>query len=375
MAFRRSITLKKVSQRRIDPDKLRQQVSGVINRIEGSNRKARGWGASSTGNYARPVEENGFFRYNVDMAVTCVPKRDRDESSLGTEFDKIREKIIEPACKKHKWVVAAIDGEQTEAARLGVGQPMIDAPLGYFPVQLPKDSTPFFSHIYERENQTCVVLKAIQAALDSDWKNRFHTVLWGKPACGKTEILLAVKRMLGDEAVLMFDATNTTQAGAIKDLTERSVLPRIMIVEEIEKANEDSLRWMLSVLDQRAEIRKVTYRRSIQRDMQLLTFATVNNHDLFKRIMSGALYSRFANHLYCPRPDEVILRKILNREINGLQSGDSRWISPAIEYAMANDIRDPREVKSICLCGGNDLLNGRYQKVLDELRKAERKDI
>lgn len=372
--YRRSITLKKVSQRRVDPDKLRMQVAGVVGRIEASNRKERGWTASSVGNYARPVEENGFFRYNVDMAITCVPKRARDQASLDAEFEKIRTKVIEPACNKHKWVVAALDGEQTEAARLGVGQPMVDAPMGYFPVNIPQNHDSFFSHIYDRNEQIHVVLSAIKASITSDWRNRFHTVLWGKPACGKTEIFMAVRKMLGDDAVLMFDATNTTQAGAIKDLTERSVLPRIMIVEEIEKADENSLRWMLSVLDQRAEIRKVTYRRSIQRDMQLLTFATVNNHELFRRLMSGALFSRFANHLYCPRPDTMILRKILNREINQVQTGDSRWIEPTLEYAQRHNIYDPREVKSICLCGGDDLLTGKYQLILDKLRKNEELD-
>ena len=170
--------------------------------------------------------------------------------------------------------------------------------------------------------------------------------------------------MFGDEAVLEYDATSTTQAGAIKDLANREVIPQLLIVEEIEKTDENSLRWLLSVLDHRAEIRKTNYRESVQREVKLLCIATVNDFALFQKLMYGALASRFAHKIYCPRPDEAILTKILTREIERVEGGRLEWIKPAIKYALAHDMNDPRQVTAICLSGGDQLLDGSYQEML-----------
>ena len=89
----------------------------------------------------------------------------------------------------------------------------------------------------------------------SGFQNRNHCVLFGPPACGKSEILLAFKRLLGADAVMTFDATSTTEAGARRELRQLANIPPIPIVEEIEKTDERSLRWLLGVLDTRGEIR------------------------------------------------------------------------------------------------------------------------
>jgi hypothetical protein len=172
--------------------------------------------------------------------------------------------------------------------------------------------------------------------------------------------------MWGEESVLEFDATAMTAAGAMKELSEAEILPRVIIIEEIEKADEKSLNFLLAVLDMRAEVRKVTARASIQRDTKLFGIATVNNTDLFEKIASGALASRFAHHIYFQRPTREQMRMILQREILKLpEKGNLAWADPALDYCDKYGITDPRKATAICLSGRDQLITGEYQKMLE----------
>lgn len=233
-----------------------------------------------------------------------------------------------------------------------------------------------FDHIFDREDQIKIVLSAVETAIQSNFDYRFHCVLYGEPACGKTEILDSLARMLGEEgdAYIKLDATSTTKAGVEKMLLDtNSKIPNILIVEELEKANEDNFRWMLGLLDSRSEIRKTTATDSLSRKLKMLCLATVNNLDLFKKRMAGALYSRFSNKIYCPRPTKEVLRKILLREVEKFK-GNPDWIDPAIDFCTNKlKINDPREIIPICLCGKDDLLDGSYQESLLKTRNLSSK--
>lgn len=182
--------------------------------------------------------------------------------------------------------------------------------------------------------------------------------------CGKTDLLGCLQNIFGEAAILKYDATATTEAGAIKDLDNRLEIPRIGVIEELEKVDEKSMRWLLGVLDHRAEIRKVNFRQSINRSTKMVWFATVNDYPLFKKALYGAVASRFANHVYCPPPDLAVLKRILHREVEEVD-GKMAWADKALEFAAKWKITDPRKVTSICLCGGDDLLKGHYQKMLE----------
>jgi hypothetical protein len=228
----------------------------------------------------------------------------------------------------------------------------------------PKD---YFDHIYGRADQIKIIQSAILAGKESDWQNRFHCVLFGPPGCGKTDLLASTGHMLGKEnsAYLKLDATSTTEAGAQKILLEASHIPPVLIVEEVEKTDEKSLRWLLGILDHRAEIRKTNFHIGTKaRNVKMLCLATVNDLGLFKKVMSGALASRFAHEIYCPRPDRIILEKILEREVYKV-NGKREWIEPTLQYCYdEKKIDDPRKIVPVCLCGRDSLLDGSYQKSL-----------
>jgi hypothetical protein len=234
---------------------------------------------------------------------------------------------------------------------------------------LPTETGEFFNHIYERDAQIAVVHSAVKAFVDSEFSNRFHCVLFGEPACGKTEILRSFTRMLGNNFVLELDATSTTKAGAERILLESKNLPPVLVCEEIEKTDENSLRWLLGILDHRGEVRKVTHNAGLRhRDVKMLCLATVNDMTLFKRVMDGALASRFSHKVWCPRPSKAVLKRILAREIAKMPDGSPAWIDPAVDWCVdIEGTNDPRRVTTVCISGREKLLTGEYQRLLAEV--------
>lgn len=352
-----TIELTKKVTKRLNPDKVKAQINDIKERAVTSSRSKRGWRVNSVVSEPSVLADDGYI-YTCKMVLTCEPKRERTADSMREEFNTIV-KIVGTAGNSTKWTVSKIDNGTVDAS----SDERLPRAVGYVPVEVPDNWRDNFTHIYERDNQIDIIMSAINASIQSGFQDRFHCALVGDPACGKTETLRSVKAVVGEEAVLEYDATATTQAGAIKDLNDRQELPRILIVEEIEKTDDNSLRWLLSVLDHRAEIRKTTYRDSIQKETRFLALATVNDYDLFNKIMYGALASRFAYHLHFPQPDRNLLELILKREINRVH-GDKRWIKPTLDFAVEHKIHDPRKVTAICLCGKDDLFDGTYQTKL-----------
>lgn len=226
----------------------------------------------------------------------------------------------------------------------------------------------FFRGVFEREAQIRVVLSSIKSFLESNGERRNHLLLWGLPACAKTQILNCVAKLIGEDAFVRLDGTSTTPAGIYKTYFEnfdKLPEPPFVILEEAEKTSEESLRVWLGVLDERGELRKVNYREQNQRNLKVLCMSTANDKEDFDRLMGGtdrkpgALSSRFAHQIHCPRPSERVLRLILERDIVQ-KGGKLEWVDAVIELAHATMTDDPRKVLSF-LDGGERLETGEYQ--------------
>lgn len=230
-------------------------------------------------------------------------------------------------------------------------------------------ASPYFNGIYDRNAQIRSVLSSVKSFLESGGQRRNHVLLWGLPACAKTQILNSVADLLGKDAIVRLDGPSTTSAGIYKtyfkelaDIPE----PPFVIFEEAEKTSEESLRVWLGALDDRGELRKVNAREMTSRNIKILCLATVNDKDEFDKLMGGtankpgALSSRFVHQLNCPRPDRKVLKMILERDVMA-NGGNLKWIEPALQLAEAIETNDPRKVLGF-LDGGKRLLDGTYQK-------------
>ena len=216
-----------------------------------------------------------------------------------------------------------------------------------------------YKRYYGIESQIRMVLSSLKSSIDSGGKRMTHCVLFGPPACGKTSVLNTLEEIVGKHNVLKLDATTTTKAG-VEKLFLNTVIPPIIILEEVEKANEDWLRNWLSLLDERSEIRKVSHKETIVKDIDILFFCTVNDSDKFNNLLDGALASRCKNKIYFPRPTEETIKKILFRDVQE-NGGKVEWVEPALLLAKELNVDDPRVIISF-LSGGDRLLDGSYQK-------------
>jgi hypothetical protein len=356
-----NIILQKQSQRALSDDVIANQLSYAVQRALGGNR-GRVWAASKP---AIAKEENGGERlYTATIKLRRTGKRVRDEVAAA-QIERMREMAL-AALRSKGWTAAGQavpNGEQ-----IANGQPAAPRPPAE-PVQINMDRGNHFGHLFGLDDQIDLVLSSVEEYRRSEHNNRFHVCLFGSPACGKTEILRSLTRMVGQEAVMHFDATSTTAAGAKQLLIESANMPPILCIEEIEKADEQSLRWLLGVMDYRAEIRQVKFRTGMAvREVKLLCLATVNDLCLFNRMMDGALASRFSHKVNCPRPSREVLERILHREIDR-NGGNPAWIKPALDYCVNEEkTNDPRRIITVCLCGRDQLLTGEYQKVLAATR-------
>lgn len=369
--MQKTIVLVRSNSERTSDQNVNAKIDELLARAT-QNGVASNWAASPSRNL--DVQFNSETNLYVFRKKVTFNRISGHKSTAEKHWDIVLTRLIKAGLRqssgKYPWLV---EGENAEEIRqeLEIQDKIPSRPstisdikdIGNVSID-PKD---YFDHIYGRSDQIKIIQSAILAGKESDWQNRFHCVLFGPPGCGKTDLLASTGQMLGKEnsAYLKLDATSTTEAGAQRILLEAAHIPPVLIVEEVEKTDEKSLRWLLGILDHRAEIRKTNFHIGTKaRNVKMLCLATVNDLNLFKKVMSGALASRFAHEIYCPRPDRIILEKILEREVSKV-NGKKEWIEPTLQYCYdEKGVNDPRKIVPICLCGRDSLLDGSYQKSL-----------
>ena len=363
------VRLSKDAEKELNEKITAKHLSAIIAGVNTPARARQGWNVELVNATAYSIWKREYnmepgasqYTYWVTMKVTCKPDKERN---LDAEFANLVNAIEQKAKFPGKWEVATVDGTDWKARKAEIAEKreqVENTDIGYAPFEMPEDFEVNFDHLYGLEAHISRVKRAINGTVRTGWTNRLHCVLIGPPGCGKSDICRSLKRAFGEDAVLEFDATSTTAAGALKELDEREELPRILLVEEIEKADDKSLQYLLGLMDLRGEIRKTTARKNIQRDTKLICIATVNDVPTFQKLAFGALASRFANKIYFNRPTRELLGRILEREVKKIH-GNMAWIEPTLDLADEIDTTDPREIISLMLCGQDALLDGTFQK-------------
>lgn len=375
----RTVVLQRKTRNKVNSQKIAQQIDNCVSRAL-SGPVGNCWDCDAQ--HSKPKHEGEFWVFNCTLTFNKISGRsDSEENQWRQILDRLVKKGKSAPFTNYPWlVVSGSENVQKQVERIISSDKNElsdeDKPVfNYEELGMNRDN--HFDHLFDRDHQIDIVHSTIKAAIESEFKNRFHAVLYGPAGCGKTDILLSTAEMLGQEgsAYIKFDATSMTEAGVSKLLLENDFIPPVMIIEEAEKTDEKSLRWLLGILDQRGEIRRTNYRIGNQmRKVNMLCLATVNDINLFRHVMSGALASRFSHQIYCPRPSKEVLGKILYREVKKV-NGNSDWIQPTLDFCVdeMHDVfdNDPRKIIPICLCGRDDLLDGSYQEAIRQTTEGK----
>ena len=367
------VKLTKDAGRQLNDDKMRAQVDQILSAANTPTRLQKGWRTElrvkdallNRGWFDQNYGGSGY-KYSVILDIS-IERPKRDPRMIEVEFQNIIVSLTSAGKSQpgKPWIVVEVDGEEPKAATLPASDGnRSNAEIGYAPIQIPENWPVFFSHLYGLDAHINRLRWALENAIDTNFESRVHTLFVGPPGCGKSDIGRSMKTALGEESVLEFDATSTTKAGAQGELAEREELPRVILIEEIEKCNPDSLRFLLSLLDIRAELRKTTKVERIERDVKLVAVATCNDYKLFQSMEAGALASRFGKPVYFRRPTPELLRRILRREVER-HNGKMEWIEPTIQFALRMRTTDPREVIGHMMVGRDYLLTGEYQAAVE----------
>lgn len=385
------LTLEKTSQRRLTPEKVREQL--VYIRDAASRNQQRRFSGHIQKQIPEPVsvEQAGqpFYLYRTRLRLRKNGETQTRERLMQQYSDVLR--VVAAAARTHGWRIIG-EGEEAAAIRNDGVNPLLIESANQraisvqqnLDVKLPELTADamqaFFGRLYRRENHINIVHRANVTAAMTKFDKRRHCLAWGPPGCAKTEMFDAFVQFYGPDKVLHLDATTTTKAGLeslILRKAQEGTLPPFLYLEEIEKYDLTSLHCLHAIMDQRGRIQRTNARiGSVVAEAKIVVWATCNSLKKLQNFEGGAILSRFSNRkqLYCPRPDEQLMRMILSREVDEM-GGDEAWIEPVVRFIFDEmKTNDPRE--AVGLLDGRELLLGEapYLQWTRENLEAERKD-
>lgn len=223
-----------------------------------------------------------------------------------------------------------------------------------------------FDDLYGKSDALTIIMSALKTYNDTDGAVRIHSLIIGSPSSGKTELLNRIELMVGKDQVFRTNSESMSKAGAENSILNfPGPLPPILIIEELEKTDPDNLRWLLSAIDTRQEIIKITAKEGVERrSVPFICIGTCNNLEKLQKMHSGSIASRFSNKVFVKDMDDSTLCKILIDNLHKIPNHDIRWAQAAIDLARELGEVSVRKCLAIMFCGREKLLTGEYAKIL-----------
>lgn len=371
-----SFTVNRRNNRRSNPTKIQAQLERIARAAtRGARGQKQGWYVVNTIKSPKPnCVGDGFYEYSFTFQFDRKTRNTVSHEVSKKQFEVLMD-MAQGAANLYKWNIVDFtsEGEQHTTStpqdqpkvKVEFIEPAIMTPIKMDDHYINLDPSGYFDHLYDRESQINVLLSGSRTAIESDFKIRTHALFYGPAAGGKTSLTTAFINMVGEEHCYRIDATTSTQAGVLNDIIERGQFIKFLIIDEIEKCKEEQLRWLLSIMDERGELRVNNAKLGfVQKSLPAFVIATTNDIDKVERFMSGALHSRFSDRIHCPRiRDETIFRAV--KKYIDMINGDDSWIYPAVKYVREVEKTDDiRRMIAVAVNGRERLVTGEYQRIL-----------
>lgn len=405
------ISLERTQKRSSEPKILAEQIRHVTERGVAGDRAL--WECSDIDGIDKPQRVGGDYIYK---ARATFERRGRkavsDPTKLSGEMHEII-KYMERAAQSMKWKVGAathdwpsprpsvkepgVEDSHVEPDKKGEADFIdFDRPLTLDEITIPEvlihgadrevEGFPAFQHIYGRAAHIRIMAASMNTMLKTKGQRRNHLCIHGLPGCGKSSLFHGWQQVIGKGGYASINANSATRAGIeglfLHRLKKIGGSPPFIFVEEIEKTLEAILTVWLSIMDERAEVRKIQHGKLLHSFVRSLVFATANDKLLFDKMMGGrpghpgALSSRMTG-IYVPRPDWTVMKRILLRDIGMYYPEAGKfadlWAKKCIEIAKELGTNDPRTVTCF-LDGRTRLLDDDYKEDIMRLHRMEQDD-
>jgi hypothetical protein len=327
------------------------------------------------------VDGEELYRYLVRLRLEKT--NGRDSAIAEKHFEHVMDTLAKKAVSEG-WQVLGEKIEKKKVEKTDEEVPF--RPLFQIPELTQEVIIKYFSGIYDREFHIRLMHDSVKNYFDTLAMNlkdpsveisRSHTLLKGDPGGCKTRLLERFKTWYEDgsptERILFVDGPTMSKAGLenhLLNMAARNALPEIVVIEELEKQNQDNLLTLLSVMGS-GYISKLNARVGHRKEIaNILVWGTCNDEHVVRNFRNGALWSRFCHRLHCPRPSRVLMEQILLDQVTKM-GGNPEWAKAAIRFAYdqlgaaGRPMTDPREIKAL-LDGRDRLLDGSYQ--MDKLK-------
>jgi hypothetical protein len=221
---------------KLNPQKVRKALAAIAGAAERNER--RGFAAEVIDVAdSEEVTEDGTRKACYRARLRLEENKARTAARAQARYEKVLT-IVTRRAERLGWRVVSQEG----SAQLPEGGSSAPDSTPRPPFQLPDLTPEAFQGIYERDAHIRLIHDAMQTYVSTEGRKASHVLLYGEPAAAKTSLLQRFKAFYEQggevERVVFIDAQTMTRAGLedwLLDRAERSDLPEVLVVEELEK--------------------------------------------------------------------------------------------------------------------------------------------
>lgn len=198
--------------------------------------------------------------------------------------------------------------------------------------QIPPD---LFDDIVGHGHEKAVLMQSLRG------KEKMHVLLVGPPASGKSQMLDDMRRNIPGTRYIV--GRNLTSSG-LREVLLASNPPDVLLVDEIDKADEQHIGTLLTVMDGR--VTEAVHGRHADEDTQVRVIAACNE---LAGPVKGPLQSRFVIlrvKAYTPEERRQVIEGFLVKR-KGMRKQDAQEIARLMAPKTATDVRDAEQVAGV----------------------------